>query len=152
MVMMPRIPPEIITQVLLDGKHDVGELDLHDRGPEGAQAEPRDGWLDRATLLGASPAAEEVLVRQVQQVECAQQLDPGQRQEMDREQRREDSKEERSEDAVPERLLLLVPGQTEHQNREHERVVGAQQSLEQHQERDGDEIRSVNVHSGAMRP
>ena len=71
---------------------------------------------------------------------------------MDGEQRRQDAEEEGSENAVAKRFLLLFPRQPEHENGQHERVVGAQQALEQDEEGDGQKIRSVDIHSGGMHP
>ena len=65
---------------------------------------------------------------------------------MHREENRDDPEEERPQDPVAQRLLLIFPRQPQHQDREHQRVVGAEQPLENDEQPDRDEIRSVNVH------
>ncbi len=60
----------------------------------------------------------------------------------------EDPESKGPEDAVAQRLVLLAPRETEDENRQHQRVVRAQQALEQDQQADRDEIRDVNVHAG----
>ena len=52
----------------------------------------------------------------------------------------DESKEERSEDAVAESDLLLLTRQSEHQDRQHQRVVGAEDPLEDNQQPDRDQI------------
>src|SRR5262249_47585103 len=46
--------------------------------------------------------------------------------------------------AVPERLLPFVARQSQHQNCQHHRVVGAQQSLERHEQRHRQEVVRVD--------
>ena len=94
---------------------------------------------DAAALVGVA-APEEVLEREVQQVAGADQFDPAEGDQLDREQRGEDAEDERAEDPVAQRLLLLMTRQPEHQNRQHERVVGAEQALQQDEEADSDEV------------
>ena len=84
--------------------------------------------------------AEEVRVRQIKQVERADELDPGHRQQVNGEQRREDAECEGSEDAVTQGLALLMTRQPEHEDGQHERVVGAEQALQHDQQRDGYEV------------
>src|SRR4029450_11842153 len=54
-------------------------------------------------------------------------------------------------DAVAQGLALLRPRQAEHEDREHQRVVRAQQPLEQHEQTDSEEVRSLNVHTAGIR-
>ena len=100
----------------------------------------------------AVAAAEEVAPRQVQQVAGPDQLDPRHLQQVHGEQRREDPEGERAENAVAERLALLAARQAEHQDGEDQRVVGAEQSLEQDEQGNGQEIGGVNVHRTAGQP
>jgi hypothetical protein len=53
---------------------------------------------------------------------------------------------ERADDSIAERLALLVTRQAENQHRQHQRVVGAEQPLEQHQQTDRNEISGLDVH------
>ena len=79
--------------------------------------------------------AEEVLEGEIEQIGGADQLHPAERDQLDREQRREDAERERADDAVAQRLLLLCARQAEDQDGQHQRVVGAEQALEQHEQR-----------------
>ena len=45
-----------------------------------------------------------------------------------------------AENAVAQRLLLLSLGQSQHQNRQNHRVIGAEQPLEKHQKADSHQI------------
>ena len=85
-----------------------------------------------------------MLVDEVQQVDRAGQLYPRQRNEVDGEQRRERPEGERAEDAVAQRLLLLLARQPEHQHRQYHGVVGTEQTLERHQQRDRGEVGRLN--------
>ena len=87
------------------------------------------------------------LTGQVQQVAGADQLHPADRDQVDREQRREDAEDEGADDAVAQRLALLAARQAEHQDRQHQRVVGAEQPFEEHEQGDGDEISRMYVHA-----
>src|SRR3954447_7967262 len=92
-------------------------------------------------------ALEEVPVREMQQVQPAEQLHPFDPDQIGREQRREDAECERADEAVPQRLLLIAPGKAEDHHGQDERVVGAEQPFEQHQQPDGHEISGLNVHA-----
>ena len=85
-----------------------------------------------------------MLVDQVEQVGRAGQLHPRQLNEVDRQQRGERPEAERAEDAVAQRFLLLLARQPEHQHRQHHGVVGTEQALQRHQQRDGDEVGRLN--------
>ena len=74
------------------------------------------------------------------------------REQVDGEQRRQDAEDEGAEDAVAQRLLLLVARQPEHENGQHQRVVGAEQPLEQDEQGDREQVGGVEVHSGARQP
>ena len=93
----------------------------------------------RAALLRVA-AAEEVVVRQPQQVEPADQLHEPQLDHVRGKHRRRDAERERADDAVAQRLPLLLLGQAEHEHRQHHGVVGAQQSFEHDEQGDGDEV------------
>ena len=136
----------------VDGKDDVGQLHLDDRGPEGAEAEPRRRRFHGPAILGAAAVAEEVRVGQIQQVKRADQLDPGELEQVHRQQRRQDAEDERAENAIAQRFLLLVARQAEDENCEHQRVVGAEQPLEQDQQGDREQVGGVEIHSGARHP
>ena len=83
----------------------------------------------RAPLLRVA-AAEEVVVRQPQQVQPADQLHEAQLDHVRRKHRRRDAEHEGAEDAVPQGLALLLFGQAQHQHGQDHGVVGAQQTLE----------------------
>ena len=64
---------------------------------------------------------------------------------------------ERPDDAVAKRLALLLARQTQHEDGQHQGVVGAEQPFEQDQEADGEQIGCVKIHdiwgkSGVERP
>ena len=91
---------------------------------------------------------EEVLVRQIQQVQRAEQLHDRQLDQVDREQDGNDAERERADDAVAERLRCWSTRQPEHEHREHERVVGAEQPFEHDEQTNRQEVVELNVHAG----
>jgi hypothetical protein len=62
------------------------------------------------------------------------------------EQRREDAKGERAEDAVSERFALFAAREPQHEDREHQRVVGTEQSFEKDEQANRQKIGQVNIH------
>ena len=74
---------------------------------------------------------------EVQEVPRTDELYPVELDEMDGQYRRERPEHERSHDAVTQRLALLVLGQPQNQDREHHRVVRAQQAFEDDEKADG---------------
>ena len=89
--------------------------------------------LGLASLFGR-PAAKEVLVGQMEQVEAAQELYPCDLDEIDREQRCDRAEEERTDQTVSEGVLLLRPGQAEDHDGDDQRIVGAEKPLEDDEE------------------
>ena len=65
---------------------------------------------------------------------------------MDGQQGGKNSERERAEDAVAQRLALVGAGQAEHQDGQHQRVVGAEQTLQEHQQPDGEKVGEMDVH------
>ena len=53
---------------------------------------------------------------------------------------------EGTQDAVTQRLLLLGLREPQHENRQHHRVVRAEQPFEEDQQADGDEVGELDVH------
>ena len=155
--MMPKIPPAMITQVFDDIatatriESTAKTMSVSSTLTTVAQnAESPNAALrlrDASALLRVSPA-EEMLEGQIEQIGGADQLDPAERDQLDRQQRREDPEHEGADDPVAQRLALLRPRQAEDEDREHQRVVRAEQALEEHQQRDGEEVGSLNVHTG----
>ena len=94
----------------------------------------------RPAVFAALTAPKKCVYDQVQQVAGADQLHPAELDQVDGEQRRDGAERERADDAVAQRLLLLRFGKAEHQDRQHHRVVGAQQAFERDQQADGDEV------------
>ena len=83
-------------------------------------------------------------VGEMQKVDGPHQLHPSKLDEVDREERCNGSKRERADNTVSKRLALLDFRKSEDQNRQHHRVVGAQQSFEGDQERDGEKVGRLN--------
>ena len=108
----------------------------------------RAGLMARRSSVPVSP--KKCLYRQIQQIPRPHQLHPAVINEVGRDQRGDDPEHECAKNSVAQRLTLLVPGQPEHENCEYQRVVGTQQPFEQDQQRDGQEIREMNVHSAAV--
>ena len=153
--MMPRMPPAIITHSLRDiatatrmestAKTMSVNSTLITVDQNGREPHPRRCGFDRASVL-PFVTAEEVAVREPQEIPGPDQLHEADLDQVHREKNRDDPEEERPQDPVAQRLLLIFPRQPQHQDREHQRVVGAEQPLENDEEPDRDEIRSVNVH------
>ncbi len=129
----------------VDGKHDVGELDLDDRRPERGQAEHRFRRFGRAPVVPLFPA-EEMRVREVQQVRRACELDPAEFDQLDGQQRRNGSKEERAQDAVTKRLFLLVLRKPQNQYREDQGVVCAEKAFEENKKNDCESVSPFKNH------
>ncbi len=156
-MLIPRMPPVMTTHLLGDiatatriestAKTTSVSSTRTDRGPEGAQAEPRRGRPDGPPFFRPA-GGEEVRVREVQQVRAADELHPGEGHQVHGREDGEDPESKRAQDAVAKRLVLLAARETEDQDRQDEGIVGAQEALEEHQEADRDEIRDVNVHAG----
>ncbi len=103
----------------------------------------------RAGLIGATSlrilVSQEVLIRQIQQVEPAEQLHPGDLDHVGRKHGRGNAEGERADNAVAQRFPLLVPRQPQDEHRHHHRVVGTEEAFERHEQPDGDEVSSLNV-------
>ena len=127
----------------IDSEHDVGQLDFDDCRPEGGQSQPRLRRF-RFAAVGAALAAGEMPVDEVQKIPRPEQLHPGKADQKGREQRGDRAEAEGAENAVSQRISLFALRQAEHEHREHHRVVGAQQPLQRHQERDGQKISRLN--------
>ncbi len=93
-----------------------------------------------------------MLPREIEEIKGADELDPGDLEQVHGEQRREDAERERAGNAVAERLALLLARQPEHEDRQDERVVGAEEPLEHDEQADRQEIREMDVHSGCRAP
>ncbi len=99
------------------------------------QPEPALGRLDaEARLAVAADVLAEMLHRQVQQVEAADQLHPTEGDQIGSGRRRSGPEGEGAGDAVAQGLGLLILGQAEDANRQHHGVVGAQHALEEDQQ------------------
>ena len=83
-------------------------------------------------------------VDQIEQITGAGELHPAELNEIDGQQRRHGTERKGAADPVSQRFALLRLGKAEHENREHHRVVGAQQSFEGDQERDGEKVGRLN--------
>ena len=134
MAMMPRMPPVRITHVLFD-------IATATRIESMANTMSVSSTLTTVAQNAVSPsmalrrrrrapivsffAAEEMRVRQIQQVRGAEQLDPAQLDQIHRQQRRDGAKEEGAENPVAERLLLLLLREAQDQHRQNQGVVGA---------------------------
>jgi hypothetical protein len=66
---------------------------------------------------------------------------------VDREPRRNQAENEGADQAVGECLLVGVLGQAKHHDGDHERVVRAQQALQNDQKADGDEVAWLDADS-----
>ena len=86
--------------------------------------------------------AGEMVVRQPHQVNGADEHHEIDSDEIGRQQDGEDAEDERADDAVVERLFLLAFRKPEDEDGEDHGVVGAQQSFERDEQRDGYEISS----------
>jgi hypothetical protein len=84
--------------------------------------------------------AAEMVVRQPQEIDGADQHHEIDSDEVRGEQDGNHPEHERSDDAVLKSLFLLVLGEPEDEDGEHHRVVSAQQAFEGDEQRDGDEI------------
>jgi hypothetical protein len=105
---------------------------------------------------GESPshrrAGKEVVLRQVQQIQSPEELDPADLNQIRREHRRDDAKGEGADQPIAQRFVLIWPRQPEDHDRHDERVVGAQETLDHDEKRNGNEIRELDVHLGLRAP
>src|SRR6266576_2758850 len=81
-----------------------------------------------------------MLVREIQKISGADELHDIYPNQVDRGQRRNDPECESAYEAVLERFFLLSLGQAEHHHRENNCVVGAEESLENDEDKDGEEV------------
>jgi hypothetical protein len=95
-------------------------------------------------IPGPLPAPE-VRVGEIQKVEAAEQADPTHLNERRCQQRGDDAKREAADQAVPQRSAVLRLWQPQHHDRHHQRVVGAEQPFQRHEQRDGNEISRLDV-------
>ena len=105
--MMTHSLGDIATATRIERERQVDELDAHDRCPERRHPEPRLGFRRRTAAL-AFLAVPEVRVHEIEKVEPARQLHPGDLNEIDGQQGGQDAKNEGSDQAVLERPLALV--------------------------------------------
>ena len=89
----------------------------------------------RASGAPRVAAPEEVLVRQPEQVQAADELHQRQLDHVRRKDDRQAAESEGADDAVPQRLLLLAPRQAEHEHGEHHGVVRAEQAFEEDEQK-----------------
>ena len=135
----------------IDRERDVDELDLHHGSPQRRQPHPGLCGLRLAALVSAA-AREEVVVGEVHEIEPAQQLDPADLDQVRRQKRRHDAERERPDQPIFECLFLIGASQAQDHHRQHQGVVGAQQSFEDDEETNGDEIFGLKNHSADIQP
>ena len=77
---------------------------------------------------------------QIHQIEAADELHPRDADEIGGEQGGENPEGEPADQAIAERLLVIGPGQPEHHDGHHQRVVGAEEPFEEDEDADGSEV------------
>ena len=123
----------------IDRKDEVGQLDLHHCRPERRHTQPGCGFRRRAAIV-AFGGIRKVFVGQVEQVTRADQLHDGELNQVNGCQRRSDAEGKRADEPVFERLPLFGLRQPEHHERQHDGVVGAQQSFQNDEHQNGEQI------------
>ncbi len=153
--MMPSMPPLNTTQVFCDIatattiESTANTISVNSTFTTVAQngERPSHGLAERhgATVFRLV-LAEEVAEREIQQVEGAGQLHERDAEQVEAEQQRDRSEGERSHDSIAQGPLLLRLRQAEHQHGQDDRIVGAQEPLEEHQKTDYQEVGTFDHH------
>jgi hypothetical protein len=129
----------------VDREREVDDLDAHDRRPERRQPEPGFGLGRLAGVVGVT-AILEVNNREIEEVGAARELHPGDADEVRREKGGERAEGEAADESVTQRLLVVGPRQAQHHDGHDQRVVGAEQALEDDEQPDGREILEFEGH------
>jgi hypothetical protein len=94
--------------------------------------------------------SEEVLVGQVEKIQASKELHEVELNQVVGGARGQRAKSEGAQDPIAQGLALFMARKTQHQNRQHQRVVRTEQAFEHDQQADGDEIGWFEVgHQGA---
>ena len=128
----------------IDREREVHHLDLDDGRPERRQAEGRFRFGGRAARFGAA-ALHEVLPGEIQEIQAAEQLHPGDADQIYRQDRGDDPQGEPADQSEAQRLALVASREAQDHDGHHERVVGAEEPLQRHQQADGHEVGQLNV-------
>jgi hypothetical protein len=91
-------------------------------------------------------------VGEIHEIEPDQQLDPADLDQVRRQKRGHDAERERPDQPILECFFLIGASQPQDHHRQHQRVVGAEQSFEDDEETNGDEIFGLQNHSADIEP
>ena len=86
-----------------------------------------------------------MLPGEIQQIEAAEQLHPGDADQIHREDRGDDPQGEPADQAEAQRLALVASREAQDHDGHHERVVGAEEPLQRDQQANRDEVGQLNV-------